>query len=278
MDRRFSLLLVPGLVIGIVWTLSRAASPPADAPVAKGQAAVPGAPGFETLGGNDRYLTYLSTDKPIYRPGEPVYVRGVPLHYLTRKPAASNAMQQAMIEIKGPKGDTVASGLSMRQDSAFGFSWIIPNEQAGGEYTIMFSDPFTGQPPAERRFDIRAYRAPRLNTQIKFLRDGYGAGDEVVATLHAERAEGDLPAGAKITVSARVDGAEVYRGVTPIDDRGYCQARFKLPPTLSRVKVRWHGRSKMAPPSRLPPKRFPFCCRPSISRCMPKGASWLQDL
>jgi uncharacterized protein YfaS (alpha-2-macroglobulin family) len=234
MNRRFTLLLVPALVIGIVWTLSRAASPPAEAPVAKGSAAVPAVPDFETPGGNDRYLTFLSTDKPIYRPGESVYMRGVPLHYLTRKPAVTNAMQQAMIEIKGPKGDTVASGLSLRQDSVFGFSWNIPDEEAGGKYTIKFSDPFTGQPPAECNFDIRAYRAPRLKTQIKFLRDGYGTGDEVVATLHAERAEGGLPAGAKITVSARVDGAEVYRRLTPIDDRGYCQARFKLPPTMSR--------------------------------------------
>ena len=186
MYRRFALLFVPALFLGFIWTLTRAASPPA-APPEQGQKLLPALPGFEKLGGNDRFLTYVSTDKPIYRPGESVFVRGVPLHYLTRKPPAANEMRQAIIEIKGPKGDTVASGVSALQDSVYGFSWVIPGEQAGGEYTIKLSDPFTGQPPAERKFDVRAYRAPRLKSQIKFLRDGYGAGDEVVATLHAER-------------------------------------------------------------------------------------------
>ena len=39
-----------------------------------------------TLGGPDRYLTYLGTDKPIYRAGETIYMRGVILHHATRKP------------------------------------------------------------------------------------------------------------------------------------------------------------------------------------------------
>ena len=33
----------------------------------------------ETLGGAQRYLTHVSTDKPIYRPGETLYVRGAVL-------------------------------------------------------------------------------------------------------------------------------------------------------------------------------------------------------
>jgi len=35
----------------------------------------------QTLGGPDRYLAYLSTDKPIYRSGETVFVRGIVLHH-----------------------------------------------------------------------------------------------------------------------------------------------------------------------------------------------------
>jgi hypothetical protein len=210
-------------------TISLGSTPPENR-----QPSLPAAPALQTLGGNDRYLTYVSVDKPIYRPGETLFMRGVPLHYLTRRPVTANEMQQAVIEIRGPKGDTVASGYAPLQESVFGFSWKIPDSQAGGEYTIKLSDPFTGQPPAERKFDVRAYRAPRIKSQIKFLRDGYGPSDEVVATLHAERAEGGLPAGAKVTFVARVDGAEAYRGAATIDDRGNCPARFKLPETIRR--------------------------------------------
>ena len=187
-----------------------------------------------TLGGADRYLTHVSTDKPIYRPGETIYMRGVLLHHATREPLPEAQATDAIIEIKGPKGDTVASGTSAAKESVLGFSWAIPKAQAGGEYTIKVTYPMVGHPPAERKFDVRAYRAPRLKTQIKFVRDGYGAGDEVAATLHAERAEGGVPAGVPVTIIARVDGEEAFRGPGQIDQQGNCQARFKLPPDLKR--------------------------------------------
>src|SRR5688572_29375180 len=114
----------------------------------------------ELLGGDDRYLTHVSTDKPIYRPGEKLYVRGVVLHQQTNKPLAENT--PATAEIIGPKGDVVASGQMTSEDGVLAFSWDIPESQAGGQYTVKFNHPWSGDAPAERTFDIRAYRAPRL--------------------------------------------------------------------------------------------------------------------
>src|SRR5207247_11456650 len=90
-------------------------------------------------------------------------------------------------EIKGPKGDTVASGVSSIIDSVAGFSWDIPPTQAGGEYTVRISHP-AADGRAERELDIRAYRAPRLKSQILFVRDVYVPGDMVAANLHVELA------------------------------------------------------------------------------------------
>ena len=64
----------------------------------------------EELGGADRFLTSIATDKPIYRPGERVYARGTLLHHTSNKPLVAGSSVYAAIEIKGPKGDTVASG------------------------------------------------------------------------------------------------------------------------------------------------------------------------
>jgi uncharacterized protein YfaS (alpha-2-macroglobulin family) len=197
-----------------------------------GQAPVP-TPQLPTdVGGSERYLTHVSTDKPIYRTGEKLYVRGVVLRADGHIPA--NPTNPAYIEIKGPKGDTVASGVSSIVDSVMGFSWDIPASQAGGEYTVRISNPFTGDPPAERKFDIRAYRAPRLKSQIVFVRDGYGPGDTVAANLHADRAEGGVPAGARVSVTARVDGEEIWKGETTIDATGNTSATFKLPSAIAR--------------------------------------------
>ena len=186
------------------------------------------------LGGADRYMTYLSTDKPIYRPGETMYIRGVVLHHSSRQPLPPNSNLQGAFSIKGPKGDSVASGWVNSQESVFGLQWKVPDEQAGGEYTVNLTYPRYGYTPAERKFDVRAYRAPRLKSQITFLRDGYGAGDEVAAMLSVERAEGGIPKGATVAVIARVDGKEVFQGPAAVDSSGKCVARFELPKKIAR--------------------------------------------
>lgn len=186
----------------------------------------------QTLGGPIRYQTFVSTDKPIYRAGEQVYVRGVVLNAANHKPLSGSA--SATIEIKGPKGDTVASGNTYAQDSVWSFGWVVPDGQAGGEYTIRITYPWEGHAPAERKFDIRAYRAPRLNSQITFLRDGYGPGDKVRATLDVKRAEGGVPEGAKVTVTARVDGKEIVAAPARVDAMGLCSVSFDLPHEIPR--------------------------------------------
>ena len=190
----------------------------------------------DALGGEQRYLTHLSTDKPIYRAGETVYVRGVVLDAFdhTPLPEDENNRARPTIEIKDPKGAVVASGQAGMQDSTTGFSWEVPQGQAGGEYTIKISYPWSGHAPAERTFDIRAYRPPRIRTQIEFLRDGYGPGDTVVATLEATRAEGGVPEGATVTAIARVDGVEVARVPVTMSNTGNAEARFELPATIER--------------------------------------------
>jgi len=187
------------------------------------------------LSSSDRYLTHVATDKPIYRTGEKLYVRGVVLSASGHTPRSGvqGANGAANFEIKGPKGDTVATGFSTIIDSVTGFSWDIPAGQAGGEYTVRIFYP-NGDAPAERKFDIRAYRAPRLKSQIVFVRDGYGPGDTVSANLHVERAEGGIPARAKVSVSARVDGEEVWKGETTVDSSGNAGASFKLPGVIAR--------------------------------------------
>src|SRR5436309_3870261 len=185
------------------------------------------------FGGVERYLIHVSTDKPIYRSGERLYVRGVLLRADGHTPITTALSETVLFEIKGPKGDTVASGVSSIIDSVAGFSWDIPPTQAGGEYTVRISHP-GADGRAERKFDIRAYRAPRLKSQIVFVRAGYGPGDMVAANLHVERAEGGVPSGARVSVSARIDGEETWKGTATVDSSGNAGASFRLPSAIAR--------------------------------------------
>jgi len=110
----------------------------------------------------------------------------------------------------------------------------VPADASGGTYTATVSFPQNGFPPTQRKFDVRAYRAPRLKGEIIFLRDGFGPGDVVQASLHVERAEGGLPVGATVTATAIVDGNIAYSGQTTVDSAGNCAVKFALPTQISR--------------------------------------------
>lgn len=187
--------------------------------------------GAEAMEGGYRFLAHVSTDKPIYKPGEEVRVRAVVLHALTRRPHPGPAY--AMIEVLSPRGDKVARGSAQVENGSLGWSWPIEPTVAGGDYIAKVTFPNQGIPPSERKFSIRAFRERRFRTQIEFGREGYAPGDEVTALLSVTRSEGGIPVGAPVTVVARVDQQEVYRGSATVDAEGYASAVFTLPAVIA---------------------------------------------
>ena len=186
----------------------------------------------QNLGGDERFLIYASTDKPIYREQESLYLRAVFLNAADNTPV-KNGQININVKIRGPKGDFVFEGFGVGDDSAAGIKWDIPPGMPGGQYTALITSPSLGTPETERSFEIRAYRAPRLKTQIDFTREGFGPGDLIQATVKAERAEGGIPQHAKVTVLARVDGKEVFKkSGFVISDDGTLSTEFKLPHTI----------------------------------------------
>jgi hypothetical protein len=91
----------------------------------------------------------------------------------------------------------------------------LPNNTPGGNYKIKMESEYEGFPSAERKFEVRNFQNPRLNTQIVFLKKAYSAGEKSTATLNAKRSEGGfVPKDTKVTATARVDGTEAWKGET----------------------------------------------------------------
>eukprot|EP01117_Protostelium_nocturnum_P005592 TRINITY_DN2019_c3_g2_i3.p1 TRINITY_DN2019_c3_g2~~TRINITY_DN2019_c3_g2_i3.p1 ORF type:complete len:877 (-),score=178.42 TRINITY_DN2019_c3_g2_i3:1494-4124(-) len=186
------------------------------------------------------YRIHLSTDKPIYRSGDKVYFRGVVLHALTLKPHVKTELgrhlSQCPIEltIESPSGDKVfTTNLNCGADSVISGFWTIPKEQVGGDYKAKLTWKFENFPGAEREFNVRSFKSPRVQTQIKFQKKGYGLGEEVVATLNVRRAV-EVPKVALISASARIDGKEIFiqEGCT-LNEAGDVAVRFNLPNVIT---------------------------------------------
>ncbi|MDR3077607.1 MAG: A-macroglobulin complement component, partial [Planctomycetota bacterium] len=188
----------------------------------------------ERLGGKDRVLSFVATDKPIYRPGETVRVRAVLLQadtYFPLRERPTGGLPR--LRIAGPRQEEVFQSDSDIDNSVAAFNWTIPAGQAGGLYqaTVVACDG----PPSVRFFEVRAYAPPRLKTRIEFLREGYGPGETVTAAANIRRAEGGVPENARVTAVVRVDGAETARiRDVGLDAEGICRISFSLPPEMER--------------------------------------------
>ncbi len=201
------------------------------------------------------YVTHLTTDKPMYQPGEMVYFRSLTLERSSQRPArdelvfnysyttptgARHQIQQAGNRLRtsnsmtgpespGPDGQPIRGvGAGMFQ---------LAEDAPGGEYVLEVSERSNRFPPQQRKFVVNNYQKPRLNKELDFNRKSYGVGEEVQALCKASRADGGPVKERPVEVMVQIDGKtydargqasnQPFRLRTDAD--GKVTVRFRLP-------------------------------------------------
>jgi uncharacterized membrane protein YgcG len=212
------------------------------------------------------YVTHLTTDRPMYRPGEMVYLRSLTLERAGMKPVDQDfdlhfrlmrAMggQEQEVQVIDPATNQVAQmvGSSKLVDNSGAVlkgpdgnplrgigagSFLLPAELPGGEYTLIVSESQDRFPAERRKLLVNRYQAPRLYKDVDFTRKSYGPGDIVTASCKVSPVEGgrvlsNLP----VTAMATVDGVAceiLTKGALKTDDLGQCSVQFRLPAKIER--------------------------------------------
>ncbi len=206
------------------------------------------------------YTTFLTTDKPMYRPGETVYYRSLTLDRTTFLP--SNLDLNVKFEIVSPSGQVVAGsdlvGLAKPATATgepmFGpdgkpirgvgtGAFALPPTLDGGEYTVRVFELAVNehttrpgsQPLAERKFIVNKYTPDRLQKKLEFDGKTYGPGDSVQAKIEVRDQAKVLPgATLDITVVAKIAGqlrsVLLDVGAKATDKDGNAAIKFTLPP------------------------------------------------
>jgi serine/threonine protein kinase len=207
------------------------------------------------------YVTHLTTDRPMYRPGEVVGFRSLTLDSFRREPAAedlrliftvTNPNGQEVHKIEGPAllvsrpgADKSLLGPDGQPIRGIGAGeYPIPADAPGGEYILSVRDALDRFAPQRRSFVVQDYEKPRLKKELEFTRKSYGPGEEVVAGGHVSRIEGGLPLAdqpvtATILVDGkryRADGKEDAHAQIPLrtDGSGTVTVRFLLPAQIDK--------------------------------------------
>jgi hypothetical protein len=168
---------------------------------------------------------YVQVDKPMYQPGETIWVKSWDLR--ARTLANDVADGSVTYELINPKGAVVLSKLVREQRGTGTNDFEIPADAVGGEYTLRVTAPDGTR--GERPVIVNTYEPPRIKKKLEFVRKAYGAGDEVTATVEVKRPTGEAMANLPLTAAVRLDGQDLPRVKLTTDRMGEGLVRFKLP-------------------------------------------------
>jgi hypothetical protein len=114
---------------------------------------------------NDRLLGFLFSERPIYRPGEKVYLKGyVRLRTAGRFLAAGPAEDYA-VRIQAPGGKQWLRPLKLSPLHGFDLVFEEPDAPTGA-YTASLIEKKTQRVLASRGFKVEAYRTPTFEVQL----------------------------------------------------------------------------------------------------------------
>ncbi len=166
---------------------------------------------------------HVLTDKPLYRPGETVWVR---TWHLASAAFAAGATGGIRYELVSPRGSLVAEKFVEQRSGAATNDFALPGDAPGGTWRVRAIAPDGAL--AEREVVVLGYEAPRLKKSLEFVRKAYVPGDTVAATLKVEGPTGAALADHPVRAIVRVDGEDVAVDAVT-NAAGEALLRFPLP-------------------------------------------------
>ncbi|MBN2359544.1 MAG: hypothetical protein JXR83_08810, partial [Deltaproteobacteria bacterium] len=173
---------------------------------------------------------YIQVDKPMYQPGETIWLRTAAVNSATLTGAAGTV--GALYQLISPKGAVVLQKRVQQHSGAASNDFELPADVQGGEYTIkVVTDDGANE---ERPVVVSAYEPPRYKKKLDFIRKAYGPGDTVGATVEVKLPTGEPFAGKDLTAVLTLDGSELPRAKFKTDDKGATVVRVPLPAQIER--------------------------------------------
>lgn len=173
------------------------------------------------------YRGYVMVDKPMYQPGETVWLRAD----LRSASTMSLVAGGGSLRVLDPKGGQLVQRYLMLNNGVAAADIALPQDAPGGEYTIEIQ---ANGALLKRTVIVAAYEPPRLKKTLELARKAYGPGDTAVAAVEVLRTTGEPHAKQQLTAIVTLDDGELARIPVTTDDKGRATVRFELPKHISR--------------------------------------------
>ncbi len=157
---------------------------------------------YNFVRGNSKFAVYITTDRPVYRPGQKINFKGF---FLERKIGKFKSIsnQKMEVKVKDPNGSLIYDK-SMKTNS-FGTtngSLILGNDAYVGYYSLIFS---FGKYHFNSGFYVQAYKKPDFSINITSDKKTYIYKDKMNFTISLKYFNEQPVVGAKTAVYVYID-------------------------------------------------------------------------
>jgi 5-hydroxyisourate hydrolase-like protein (transthyretin family) len=173
----------------------------------------------------------LTTDKPLYQPGQTMHLRALAIMAGLGRPVAG---QEAVLEVQDSKGNKVFKKRARTdKHGIFHATFALADRINLGPYKIS---AFVGDNTAEKTVEVKHYVLPKFKLALSADRAWYLPGAAVKGTLDAQYVFGKPVTGAAVAIEglATIVGVQTFATIEgKTDDKGRFDFELKLPDTLT---------------------------------------------
>ncbi|MDR0453849.1 MAG: alpha-2-macroglobulin family protein [Deferribacteraceae bacterium] len=152
---------------------------------------------------------YAVTDRPLYRPGDTVYVKFIGRTFQSANRSQPAASATIKLEVCDPNGAPIATR-SVNFTSAGGeTSFTLPSMTQGGGYSLRFDysgDSYSGA------FRVAEYVKPHFDVNLTFDKSDYATGDAPTGRIELRYPNGKPVKNGKVSVTLRAQKLTIVEG------------------------------------------------------------------
>ena len=172
------------------------------------------------------FRTMLTTDKPLYQPGQTIHLRALALGVDSLKPAVERPV---IFEVLDSKGNKVFR--KKASTSRFGIAsadFVLADQVNTGSYTVRATADDT---VSEREVEVRRYQLPKYAVTLTTDKPYYAPGEVLAGEVRATYTFGEPVAGARVTAVAETF-VERFRPFADVDGTTDSDGAFRFELTL----------------------------------------------
>ena len=148
------------------------------------------------------FRVLVSTDKPLYQPGQTIHIRALSLATDDQRPAAG---RDAIIEVLDAKANKVFMKVFTGKDQTSDYGivsadFVLADQVNEGSYTVR---AIVGDTESERSVSVERYRLPKFKITASCDKPYYEPGEKLTCDISAQYTFGEPVIGAIVTVEAQ---------------------------------------------------------------------------